>query len=453
MKPDNPNPLTLLPLRQGLLRLAGPMFVSAILQNAQSLIDLFWVGKLGPDAVAALALSGTILFLMWPLVMGLSMGTVALVSRHIGAGHEDKAAMAAGQSMGLSLLAGVALGGAGILGLNALLRLIGAEPAVAVLARQYLSISFFGYFTVFLLAISSSAAQASGNSLIPMTGMILANLVNLVLDPVMIFGRLGFPALGVRGAALATVLSQALACLVVTGSLMRGIPQLKVAWSDLTPRLLIAWDLFRIGIFSAGQMLARSLMSFALFRIVAVSGTAALAGYGIGLRFHQLILLPCFVLGNAAAALVGQNLGAGRPDRSVRAGWLACGIGLGLNGVGGLLIIIFAPVLTGYFTKDPAVIAVGVDYLRLVSPFYLFVAMGIILGRGMNGAGDTVPTMLITLFTLWGVQVPLAHYLAKVFTPATDGVWWSIALSNALNGLITAAWFVVGRWKKTRISE
>ena len=448
---DNPNPLTRLPLRHGLLRLAGPMFASALLQNAQSLIDLFWVGKLGEEAVAALSLSGTILFLMWPLVMGLSIGTVALVSRHIGAGRPDRAASAAGQSLGLSLIAGGLVGGAGLLGLDLLLRLIGPEPAVAELARQYLSISFIGFFTVFLLAISGSALQASGNALLPMTGMILANLINLALDPVMIFGWLGCPALGVRGAAWATVISQAVACAVVAGGLFRGVPRLKVGWHHLAPHLGQAWQIFRIGIFSAAQMLARSLMVFALFRIVATCGTTALAGYGIGMRFHQIILLPCFVLGNASAALVGQNLGAGQPDRAARAGWLACGIAMGLNTAAALVLVIFAPQLTGFFTNDPHVIAVSVDYLRLVSPFYVFAAMGIVLGRSMNGAGDTVPTMIITILTLWGIQVPLANLFSHWFNPATLGVWWSIALANTLNGLITAAWFMMGRWKHLKL--
>ncbi len=452
MDPDNPNPLTRLPLRQGLLRLAGPMFVSSLLQNAQSLIDLFWVGRLGSEAVAGLALSGTILFLMWPLVMGLAIGTVALVSRYIGAGQHEQAAAAAGQSLGLSIIVGVLIGGSGLLALNSLLRLIGPEPAVAELARQYLVISFMGFFTVFLLAISGSALQAAGNALLPMTGMILANLINLALDPVLIFGWLGCPALGVRGAAWATVFSQAVAAAVVTIGLFRGIPRLKVGWHHLAPRINQAWQVFRIGIFSAGQMLARSLMVFVLFRIVASCGTAALAGYGIGLRFHQMILLPCFVLGNASAALVGQNLGAGQPERAVRASWLAANIGMLINLVAAALIMLFAPFLTSFFSQDPQVTAVCVNYLRLVSPFYIFAAMGIILGRSMNGAGDTVPTMLITIVTLWGIQVPLAQLFARLFDPATTGVWWSIAISNLLNGLITAAWFKIGRWKHIKVS-
>jgi putative MATE family efflux protein len=451
METHNPNPLTEGSLRRGLLRLAGPMFASALLQNAQSLIDLFWVGRLGPVAVAALALSGTVLFLMWPIVMGLSVGTVALVSRHTGAGQPRKAAAAAGQSLGLSVAAGALVGLAGFLALNPLLALIGAEPAVAELARQYLAISFAGFFTVFLLATSTSAMQGAGTALLPMTAMILANLINLALDPVMIFGLLGCPALGVRGAAWATVLSQAAACAVVAAGLFRGVPRLKVGWRDLVPHFRTARDLFRIGIFSAGQMLARSLMVFALFRIVATCGTAALAGYGIGMRFHQMILLPCFVLGNAAAALVGQNLGAGRPDRAARAGWLATGIGMGINLAAAGVLMLFAGPMTAFFSSDPAVVAVGADYLRLVSPFYVFAATGIILGRSINGAGDTVPTMIITIATLWGLQVPLAHYFSHIFEPSTTGVWWSIAISNTLNGLMTAAWFLTGRWKRLKI--
>lgn len=438
-------------LRRSLLRLAGPMFASALLQNTQSLIDLFWVGRLGPASVAALALSGTVLFLMWPLVMGLSVGTVALVARHTGADRPDKAAAAAGQSLVLAVLAGGVVGAGGILALRHLLTLIGPEPEIAVLAGHYLNISFGGIFTVFLLAVSTSAMQGAGNALLPMTGMILANLVNLVLDPILIFGLPGLPAMGVSGAAWATVIAQAVACMVVTGSLFRGIPRLKVTRADLRMQLHLAVAIFRIGIFSSAQMLARSLMAFALFRIVATCGTAVVAGYGIGMRFHQIILLPCFVLGNASAALVGQNLGASRPDRAARAAWLAAGIGMGLNLVTAVAMMLFAGPMTAFFSSDPAVVAVGIGYLRRVSIFYVFAALGIILGRSMNGAGDTVPTMLITIITLWGVQVPLAYYLAGIIEPATTGVWWSIAIANTLNGLITAIWFSIGRWKRKKV--
>lgn len=441
------NPVIAGSLRRSLFGLAGPMFASALLQNAQTLIDLFWVGRLGPDAVAALAVSGLILFLMWPIVMGLSIGTVALVSRHTGARNARAAGAAAGQSITLAVLAGLLIALTGGFSMSFLLKLIGPEPMVADLALQYLRISLTGFFTVLLLFVSISALQGAGNAMLPMTGMILANIINVILDPILIFGIGGIQGMGIQGAALATVIAQGIACLIVTGSLFRGLPHVRVGFNDLYPKLRLAWSLFRIGIFSAAQMLARSLMTFVLFRIVAMSGTAALAGYGIGMRFHQMILLPCFVLGNASAALVGQNLGAGRPDRAVQAAWMATRLGMGLNLAAAVILITLAESLTGLFTEDVEVIAVGASYLRIVSFFYIFAALGIVLGRSMNGAGDTLATLLITLITLWGIQVPLAYAFATLFQPATHGVWWSIAVSNTLNGLLTCLWFVIGRWK------
>lgn len=451
MQSKNSNPLISGSLTRGIFRLAGPMFISSILQNAQSLIDLFWVGRLGSAAVAALAVSGSILFLLWPLVMGISVGTVALVARHTGAGRGTQAAEAAGQSLVLALVAGTIFGGIGLLSMDGLLHIMGADEAVAALAHDYLFVSFIGYGTIFLLMLAGSALQGAGHAMLPMTAMILANIVNLILDPILIFGWIGFPKMGVSGAALATVIAQIAGAALLVTHMARGKTSLHIKLNHLVIKLRLVWDLFRIGIFSAAQMFARSLMGFALFRIVASCGVSALAGYGIGMRFHQIILLPSFVLGNAAAAMMGQNLGANRPDRSARAAWIATGIGVVINFTAAAIMLIMASHMTRIFDPNPEVVTIGATYLRLVSPFYIFAALGIILGRAMNGAGDTMPTMIITIVTLWGIQVPLAHVLAKTMTPATNGVWWAIAITNLINGLITAAWFQVGRWKNIKI--
>ncbi len=445
------NPLISGPLTAAIFRLAGPMFISAILQNAQNLIDLFWVGRLGSESVAALAVSGSILFLLWPLVMGMSVGTVALVSRHTGAGRSELASAAAGQSLVLAVVVGAVTGAIGLLGMNWLLRLMDVPSEVFGLACGYLGVSLLGYISVFILILAGSALQGVGQATLPMTAMIIANIVNLALDPVLIFGLLGFPALGVRGAALATVVAQAVGCVILIRALVRGVPLLRLRWCDLRLRLRMIFDLFRIGIFSSAQMLARSLMGFAIFRLVARYGTPALAGYGIGMRFHQVILLPCFALGNATAAIVGQNLGAKQPARAERAAWLASGIGALINFVAAGIMMIFAASMTRAFNSDPEVVSISASYLRLVSPFYVFAAFGIVLGRGMNGAGDTIPTMIITILTLWGVQVPLAYFFAYLFTTPTMGIWWAIAVTNLVNGFLTAAWFATGRWKLIKI--
>lgn len=449
---DHSNPLTEGGLSRGLLRLSWPMFVSALLQNLQSVIDLFWVGRLGSEAVAALAIAGTILMLLFPVVMGVSMGTVAMVARAIGAGRPDEAGEVAGQSMLLALIFGLIFGAVGYGCSGMLCQTLGAAPEVAPLAITYLRISFLGAFTVFMLFVGNSALQGAGNSTIPMYAMGMATLLNLGLDPVLIFGWFGLPRLGVAGAAIATVLAQSAAVLLVMIVLHRGqVAGMHAHLGRWRLRANLAWRLIRIGTPSSGQMLSRSLMALVLMRIVAETGTAAVAAYGIGLRFHMIVLMPAFTLGNAVATIVGQNLGAGQPQRAARAAWLATGIDAGIMAVAAIILYLAAAPLMAIFASNPEVVQVGVGYLRTVSPFYLFAAPAIVLGRALMGAGDTMGSMVCTILGLWGVQVPLAIWLSRVIEPPTQGVWWAIAAAVTVHGLLIIAWFETGRWKSCRV--
>ncbi|MEI6147656.1 MAG: MATE family efflux transporter [bacterium] len=445
------NDLTQGPLAQSLTRLAGPMFVSTTLQNAQSVIDLFWVGRLGSDAVAALAVSGTLLMLLFPVVMGLSTGTVAMVARCIGAGRGHEAAEVGGQSLVVALVFGLAAGVVGWFSAEWLCRLQGGSQEVVRLGTEYMGISFLGCFTVFLLFIGSSILQASGNTMVPMQAMLLSNVLNIGLAPVFIFGLLGVPRMGVRGAALATVLAQAVAAAVVLRVLISGSAGVRIQACHWWPRRDLVWRLVRIGVPSSGQMLSRSLMSVVLMRVVAGFGTAAVAAYGIGVRFHMIVLMPAFVLGNAAATMVGQNLGASRPDRAERVAWLATGMDVAIMLGSALILMVWAAPLVGLFDSAPGVVAMGTRYLRVVSLFYVPAAFSIVLGRALQGAGDTVAPMVTTIIGLWGLQVPLAFILPHFFTSATDGIWWSIAVALTANGLMVAAWFQRGKWKHRRV--
>lgn len=437
---------------RGLLRLSGPMFVSALLQNLQSVIDLFWVGRLGSEAVAALAVSGIILMLLFPVIMGVSMGTVAMVSRAIGAKHPDEAGEIAGQSMLLALVFGLSAGAVGYFCAGTLCQVLGVTPEVAPLATTYLQISFIGAFTVFLLFVGNSSLQGAGNSTIPMCAMALATLLNLGLDPLLIFGLLGLPRLGVAGAAVATVIAQAVAAMLVMWVLHSGrIAGMHAHLGRWRLRSDLAWRLLRIGTPSSGQMLSRSLMSLLLMRIVAESGTAAVAAYGIGLRFHMIVLMPAFTLGNAVATMVGQNLGAGKPHRARQAAWVATGMDVTIMVVSAIILCVAAKPLMSAFDKNPEVIKIGANYLRTVSPFYVFAALAIVLGRGLMGAGDSMGSMICTIIGLWGVQVPLAFYLSRVMSPSTQGVWWAIAAAITVHGLLVMVWFEIGRWKKQRV--
>ena len=438
-------------LVHGIRNLAVPMLVGAILQNLQSLINLFWVGRLGPTAVAAVAMAGTILMILFPMLMGLSTGTLALVARAVGAHRWDDAGEAASQSIILSAILGVLTGLVGWHYSDHLFRLLGAEPDVVAAGEAYMRIAMLGSFTGFVLFICSAALQGAGDTVRPMYIMAISNVLNIGLDPLFIFGIGPFPRMGVSGAALASVISQTVAAIAAVHVLFSGKGHLQIHFSQWKPNLSLSWRILRIGIPGSGQMLSRSLMSAVLMRIVAGCGTATVAAYGTGLRFHMLIMMPAFAFGGAAATMVGQNLGAGRPERSRLAAWIATGIDAVIMAVCAVVLMAFARPLIRAFNRDPAVVDIGAQYLRTVSPFYVFAALGVVLGRALNGAGDSIAPMIITVLSLWGLQVPLAIVLARIWHPPTDGIWWAINFAMILNGLLTAAWFEVGRWRHKRV--
>ena len=439
------------PILRSINRLAAPMVAAAILSNLQSVINLFWVGRLGSDAVASVAIAGTILMILFPLLMGLSTGTVALVARAAGSQRWNDAGEAASQSILLSAALGLATAGIGWYYSSALFRLLGAEPAVIAHGVGYLRVFLLGSFTGFILFTGNAALQGAGDTVRPMYLMALSNILNILLDPVFIFGLGPFPRMGVSGAALASVLSQTIAAVAAIHLLFSGKTPLALQFSQWKPNLSLSWRLLRIGIPGSGMMFSRSLMSAVLMRVVADHGTAAVAAYGTGLRFHMLILMPAFAIGGAAATMVGQNLGAGKPQRAHKAAWLATGIDSLIMVLSALVLMFFAAPLIRLFNSDPQVVAIGAQYLVIVSPFYVFAAIGIVLSRALNGAGDTMAPMFITILTLWGLQVPLAVGLSKLWYPATYGIWWAIAAAMVVNGLLTAAWFQTGRWRHKKV--
>ena len=330
-------------------------------------------------------------------------------------------------------------------------RLLGAEAEVAALAVQYLRVMMFGFVSGTLLFIASSGLQGVGNTIAPMCAMLLANLLNLALDPLFIFGWRWIPGAGVAGAAHATVLSQTVSAAVVIAVLLGGRTRLQPQPRDFLPDAAAAWRLLRIGLPSMGQMMLRSLMGLVFFRIVARYGTAVVAGYGIGMRFHMVLLMPCFVLGNAAATLVGQHLGAAMPARARRAAWTTSGMVSLLMGISALFMLLWADRAVGWFNDQADVILVGSSYLRTVTPFYIFAGISIVLGRALNGAGSTIPTLILTMVALWGLQVPLALLLARHATPPVQGVWWAICIATTVHGCLSAGWFELKRWQRIAV--
>lgn len=449
--PGAANPLTEGSLLRGLLRLAGPMAISALLQNAQTLIDLFWVGRIGSHAVAGVAVGGTIQMLLAPLVFGMTAGSVAVVARRVGARDFAGAEAAAMQSLVMAAGVGFVCGAIGLVAAPSLCHLLGTPADAMGPALEYLRVVMPGSITFFLLFLGNTILQASGNTVIPMRALMTANALNIVLAPMLMFGWRGLPELGVTGAAIATVIAQTVACAMTLGALRRGVSGVRVPmwgwrWQSDQARLIA-----RIGLPSSGQMLARSLMMMVLMGVVAGCGTMAVAGYGIGMRYHMIVLMSAFVLGNAAGTMVGQNLGAGRPERARRVAWVAAGIeSVVMLVTAGVLAAAAAPLIR-VFDDAPGVVAIGASYLRTVSFFYVFVGLAIVLGRCLEGAGETVIPMLFTVVTLWGLQVPLALWLSRVLVPAHMGVWWAIAAAFTMHGVLVTGWFATGRWQRKKV--
>ncbi len=432
---------------KNIIALAFPLMVGALLHSTQSLVDMFWVGSLGHNSISAVAISSTVLMLVFTLTLGLGVGTLALVAKNIGSQNRNRAGLVASQSILLALLFGLITAIIGFWFSKEFLFRLGADEAVVAVGVNYLRILLMGSVTMIVLFIGNYILQGAGDVINPMIFLGLANILNIILDPIFIFG-LGVPRMGVSGAALATVISQAIAMVMVLRLLNRG--EAKVAIINHGPRIRfdIIKEILKIGIPSSLKMFFRAAMYMAVISLVAAFGMKAVATFGIVMRLQLAILMPAFALGGAAATFMGQNIGAHKLNRARKSVWAATWFDFAIMVVVGLLFFSFSRPIISIFSKDPALLAMGSDFLRISAFFYCFIAFGVVLNRGLGGAGDTFVPMLITLLALWGYLVPVAYYLSKYTPLGVRGIWWAVATSYAVNAILTIIWFETGMWRK-----
>ena len=370
----------------------------------------------------------------------------SLVAQAIGGGHSRRAEVVAGQSLTLAIGLSLLAGGMSVFS-RPLLAVFGAAPDVVAEGAAYLRVVLGGSFAILLTVTFSAALRGAGDAITPLKIMGVGNLINIVLDPILIFGWLGVPALGVAGSAWATVISRAFsAALLAWLFFVNGHKHFSLRLGDLRPRARTIWRMSKIGVFSSGQMLMRNLSAIALMWIVAGFGTVVLAAYGIGIRLRMAVMMPGMGFGNAAATLVGQNVGALKPRRAEHAGWIVTAmyslVALAMTAI----FFVFARPLVAFFNADAQVVAVGASFLRWFSATFVFVAFSIVLGRAMNGAGDTFWPMMITGISMLALRIPLAWGLSVIWRET--GVWATLAASNVVQGLLFAAAFRWGRWKR-----
>lgn len=439
------------PLSSAILLLAIPMVVEMVMESAFALIDVFFVSRLGAEAVATVGLTEAVLTLVFAIAIGLSMATTAVISRRIGEKDPEAAAVSAVQAIYVGLAVSVLVAVVGIFFAADILRLMGASPAVVEVGHGYTSVLLGGAATVVLLFLNNAIFRGAGDAAIAMRVLIVANSINIVLDPCFIFGLGPFPEMGVAGAAVATTIGRGVGVVWQFWLLAKGTDRLRIAARHVRLRLPVVARLLRVSAGGIAQFLIATCSWVVLVRLVALFGDTAVAGYTIAVRIVMVSILPAWGLCNAAATLVGQNLGAAKPDRAEAAVWRTGFYNAVFMGSLGLCFLVFGPQLIGVFTADPAVLAVGADCLRIFSYGYVFYAYGLVMVQAFNGAGDTFTPTVINFFCYWAFQIPLAYFLARSTGLDHRGVFWAIAVAESLIAVVGVWWFRRGRWKERTV--
>jgi putative MATE family efflux protein len=439
------------PLGQAVFLLAVPMILEMVMESVFGVLDIYFVGRLGPDAVAAVGLTESLLTVVYSLALGLSMATTALVARRIGEKEPDAAARTAVQAVLLGIGVSVPFAIVGILWSRELLLVMGAPPSVAEAGWVYTAWMLGGNASILLLFLINAVFRGAGDAAISMRSLWLANTVNVVLDPCLIFGLGPFPELGVAGAAIGTTVGRSVGVAYQLWALAARGAHLRVARRHLVLDGALAVRLLRLSVGGTGQFLIATASWLGLVRILTPFGAVALAGYTIALRVIVVALLPAWGLSNAVATLVGQNLGAGKPDRAERSVWVA-----GTFNMVFLLAVMAAFLwaarpLVAVFSADPQVQEMGALCLCVVSYGYAFYAWGMVLVQAFNGAGDTATPTWINLFCYWLFQIPLAWVLARGLEHGPLGVFLAITIAESVIAVVGLVAFRRGRWKATAV--
>ena len=438
-------------LNRAILLLAVPMVLELVLESLFAVVDVFWVGRLGANAVAAVGLTESMLSLVFSVAMGLSLSTTAMVARRIGEKDAEGAADAAVQAVMLGLAISVAIGLPCLIFAPDLLRLMGASPDVVAIGSGYTRICLGGSCAVLLLFLNNSIFRGAGDAAIAMRLLWVSNIINLVLDPCLIFGWGPFPKLGVTGAALATFTGRSIAVLFQFYRMLRGTERIHVLRRQLRLHMSVMLRLVRVSLTGILQFAIAHTSWIGLVRIVSMFGAAALAGYTIAIRVVVFVILPSWGLSNAAATLVGQNLGAGEPDRAESVVWRTGIYNMIFLGAVGVYFVLCAETVVRLFTQDPEVVRLAAACLRIVSYGNLGYAYFMVMMQAFNGAGDTVTPTIVNFFGFWLFEIPIAYWLAIPMHMRSNGVFFSIAIAESAMAAASAILFKRGRWKKEKI--
>ena len=441
---------TTAPVGRAVIMLAVPMVLEMSMESIFAVADVFWVGHLGADAVATVGLTESMMMIIYTAAMGLSIGATALVARRTGEHDLQGASRAAGQSILLGIAVAMLIGFFGGTQAAALLRLMGAPDSVVASGSVFTRIMLGGNATVLLLFLLNAVFRGAGDAAIAMRVLMLGNALNILLGPCFIFGLGPFPRLGIAGAALATNIGRGTGVVYQLITIARGRGRIVVLRKHLRLDLATMRAVLKLSGSGTFQILIGSTSYVGVVRLISHFGSAALAGYTIGIRIVLFALLPAFGVSNAAATMVGQNLGAKSPDRAETAVWTAVRYNMLFLSAVSVVFLSFAPAIAAIFTSDPAVTPFAVGCLRIMSLGFVFYAAGTVLSQSFNGAGDTWTPTWINLSVFWVWEIPLGWWLSRRTSLGAHGVFVALALAFSTLAVVSAVIFRQGRWK-TRV--
>jgi len=438
-------------LGRAIILLAVPMVLEMAMESVFAIVDVFFVGHLGPSAVASVGLTESLLAVVYTLAMGLSIGIMATVSRRTGEGDPDAAAHAAAQGIWLGIGFSVVIGVFGAIFAPDLLRLMGAGPDVIATGSTYARTMLGGNVVILLLFILNAAFRGVGDPVVAMRTLWIGNGINILLNPCLILGLGFFPALGVTGSAVATMIGRGTGVLYQLWVLSQSGSRLQMRRHHITPDLPLMGKMLRLSGSGMVQVFIGTASWIGLVRVVSTFGSDAVAAYTIVMRIIMFALLPPFGLANAAATLVGQNLGAGKPERAEQAVWRAGFFNAVLLGGVAMVFVAFAGTITGWFTPDPVVHALAGPGLITVCLGFPFYAYAMVLSTAFNGAGDTATPTLLNFLCFWCWEIPLAWTLSHRYGMGPEGAFIAIAVAFSTMTVAALVLFRRGKWKEKKV--
>jgi putative MATE family efflux protein len=444
---DNDEDFTTGPIGRALGLLAIPMMLEMAMESIFAVVDIAFVSRLGTDAVAAVGITEALITVLYGIAIGLGIGLTAMVSRRIGANDTAGAAEVTGQAIWVGAILSIIIGVAGVAYARDLLELMGASEGVIEQGVGFTSVLLGGSVTIIYLFLLNAAFRGAGDATVALRSLWLANGINIILDPCLIFGLGPFPEMGVTGAAVATTIGRGTGIVYQLWYLMDGRGRIEFHFRYLKFDLSLTLRMVRISMGGISQLLISTASWIGVMRIVSIYGSNAIAAYTIALRMMEFIFLPAWGLGNAASTLVGQNLGANKPDRAEKTVWRAAKYNAIFMTFTGVFLIVFARAITGLFTDEPEVLRWGTACMQILGLGFPMYAVGMVIVQSMNGAGDTTTPAILNVICFWILQIPLAFWLATQTSLGPNGAFIAIVIAESLLTVLAVIMFRKGTWK------